>query len=236
MKKVLILVLSADFPPYNRMIETSLNTWDSVEVEGCETVFYCGLSEKPNTDKIIYMPIQEALLTMGKKLLLAFEWALKNKEFDFLARPHSCIYVDKLNLINYVQQLPEENVLAGLEVKDTPQNWLWGGCGILMSKDIVQKIVDNKKHWDHSVMEDKGISYLANKLGLPYTNGMGCSIDNMGENWRCMVYGGGESFEFTDFSDVKKAQQEGQFFYRVKQDGQRDIDEYIMKQLFKHLA
>jgi hypothetical protein len=232
MKKILNFVLSAAFPPYEGMITTSMETWDSIEVEGVETMYYCGESKKQNTDRIVYFPVPEALYTMGRKLLMAFEWALKNKEFDYLARPHSCIYVNKKELLDYVQGLPDENVFAGLKVDAEPK-WHWGGIGFVLSRDVVQKVVDNKDKWDHRLMEDMGLSYLINQLGIPYMDGRGCSIDNMGDGWRCMMYGYGESFRFTNFEDIVKSK--GQYFYRVKQDKDRNIDGQIMHELFKYL-
>jgi hypothetical protein len=230
-KKVLILTLSADFPPYDKMIYTAQETWDSIDVPGCETVFYCGESSKPNTDKIIYLPVKESLHTMGEKLLLAFEWALKNKEFDYIARPHSCIYVNKKELINYIRELPDENVFAGLRVV-SEKSWIWGGSGLIFSKDVVRKLADHQNEFQNGYMEDIGLSYLATKLGIPFTDGRGCSIDKMGERWICLSYGT-NSFEFSDFSEITKSK--GQFMYRVKQDYDRNQDEYVMRQLFKYL-
>lgn len=232
MKKLLILVLSADFPPYQKMMETQMNTWDTLTVDNTETVYYCGMSNKPNTDKVIYLPVEESLYTMGDKFLKALEWVLKNKEFDYIARPHSCIYVNKKNLSEYVQTLPDENVFAGLKVDATPV-WNWGGCGFILSKDVAQKIVDNKKEWNHSVMEDMALSYLINKLEIPYTPLRAASIDNMGNNWRCMSYHGVESFEFSDFSEITKS--DNHFFFRIKQDGKRYMEEFISNEMFKYL-
>lgn len=234
-KKTLILVLSADFSPYDKMISTSQQTWDSIEVDGCETIYYCGLSSKKDTNKIIYLPVKESLHTMGIKLLLAFEWALENKEFNYIARPHSCIYVDKKQLIGYIQELPVENVFAGPKVDVTPP-WLWGGLGYILSKDVVRKIVDNKDQWDHTLMEDMALSFIVSKLNIPFTDGAGCSIDKYGhDSWLCLSYGESrsKSFIFTDFSDVPL--KSNQFFYRVKQDNKRDIDELIMRNLFEQL-
>lgn len=232
MKTVLNLVLSCDRPPYDKMVDTSESTWNTVDVEGVETVYYFGKSDKPDTNNKIYLPINESLNTMGYKLILAFEWALKNKQFDYLARPHSCIYVNKKELVNYVQSLPDNNVFAGLSVIDLPP-WKWGGIGFILSRDVVEKVVANKHLFQHDKMEDMGLSYLINDLQIPYTDGKGCSIDNMGDKWRCMMYGGGESFEFTDFKDTKKS--EGQYFYRIKQDGNRYIEDFLMHELFKNL-
>lgn len=228
MKKVLILVVSADVPPYDKMIQTSLNTWDSVNVEGVETIYYCGKSNKTNTDKIVYLAVDESLHNMGYKCLQAFELALKTKDFDYVARVNSSCFVDKKELINYIQSLPDNNVFAGVaipESENTPA-WMWGGGQFILSKDVVQKIVDNKEKWDHSIMEDLSLSYMATLLGVPYYNGNACSINQTPNGWMYITYGTGNNFES---KNIVKAQ--GQFFYRVKQDGNRSLDEYIMNQL-----
>lgn len=231
MKKALIMVLSSDWPPYSKMITTSQQTWDSVHVEGTDTVFYCSYSDKVDTDKVIYLPVDNGLYDIGKKTLLAFEWALKNKDFDYLSRPQANGYINKKELIKYVQTLPDEKVFATIEV-DTVPRWGWG-VGTLLSRDIVKTIVDNKDKWDHHKMEDVAMSQLVDKLGIPWTKAMACSIDRMPDGWRCIVYGDGTSFSFKDFSEIVKA--EGHFFFRCKQDYNREEDAFVMKELFKYL-
>lgn len=232
MKKVLILVLSAEAKPYGEMITTALNTWDSLSVEGCETIFYCGKSEKKNTDKIIYLPVPHRILSMGEKTIQALEWALKYREFDYIARVHSSCYVDKKQLINYVQTLPENNLFSGVEA--TSQNgfqFLWGGGHYIISKDVVQKIVDNKSKWNHSIMEDESMSLVVSGLGIPFHAGKSCSINKRESDLLCIGYGG-DSVEFTDFADLKKL---NNHFYRVKNDADRGVDEFVMNELFKAL-
>ena len=82
MKKVLILAIGCSVPPWKVMRKTSAETWDSINVTGVETVFYYGNPVMPNTSTEIYFPVTESYYTMGEKMLLAFDWALKNKEFD----------------------------------------------------------------------------------------------------------------------------------------------------------
>lgn len=232
MKKALIMVLSSDWPPYDKMITTSQQTWDSINVNGVDSVFYCSKSDKQDSDKIIYLPTAgNGLYDIGKKTVLAFEWALKNKDFDYLSRPQANGYINKKELIKYVQTLPDKNVFATLEVPASPR-WGWG-VGTLLSRDVVQTIVNNKDKWDHRQMEDVAMSQLVDKLGIPWTKAKACSIDKMPDGWRCIVYGGGESFSFKDFSEIVKA--EGHFFFRCKQDYNREEDAFVMKELFKYL-
>lgn len=230
MKTVLILVLSCDKPPYDKMIKTSLSTWDSVDIEGCETIYYCDEGKK-NTEKIVYLPVKYSLETMGEKTLQAFDWALKNKKIDYIARVHSSCYVDKKRLLDYIQTLPDSDVFAGAEVTDTPR-WMWGGGHFILSKDVVEKIVSNRSKWNHSVMEDKAMSYLVDSLGIPFTQGKSCSINKTEKGWLLLACGNGINIELNSWDDVKK---ETNHFYRVKQDGDRAMDGIIMNALFNVL-
>ncbi len=227
------MVLSSNFQPYDKMVETSENTWDSINVDGCETVYYYGHPLKEYTENKIYLDIQETYNNLGYKTLMAFDWALQNKEFDYIARVNASTYVEKKELLNYVKDLKNENIFSGLEVAKSLESdhWIWGPAFII-SKDVAQKLVDAKAYLDTNLMEDKGISFLANKLNIPYTQGRMCSIDKMENSWRCLCYGT-ESIEFTQFSELHKIKD--QFFFRCKQDYDRNVDAFVMESLFNVL-
>lgn len=209
-----------------------MNTWDSIEVENCETVYYLA-GDRPNNGKVIYVDVDKGLYSMGRKTLAAFEWALANKEFDYLSRPQANVYIHKTELVNYIQTLPDENVFDTLEVLATPTTRRYGwGCGTLFSGDVVQKIVDNKQLWDHSQMEDVSMSHLLDDIGVPYREGRIVSIDRQTNGWQATCYET-ESFQFTDFKDIVKAK--GQYWFRCKCDSDRSVDEYVMKELFNYL-
>lgn len=230
--KILILVLSADFPPYDKMIQTAKETWDSVEVEGLETVYYCGKSVKQNYDNVIYLPVKEGYMTMGEKCIQAFEWALNNKEFDYIARVHSSCYVNKKQLKKYVEGLSDTNLFSGIEA--TSQNgfqYLWGGGHYIISRDVIKSLIDNKSKWNHKLMEDEAMSVLCTQLNIPFTWGRSCSINKRDNDWLLLSYGG-ESKEFTEWEQLKDCTEH---FYRVKQDMRRDVDGFIMNELFKTL-
>lgn len=227
-KRCLIAVISCQDQVYAPMIETSMRTWDSIEVEGCETIFYCGIPQKQNTDKIVYFNVRESLHSMGFKDLEFFQWALQNKEWDYMARVNSSCFVDKKELVKYCQMLPEKEVFEGLEV--VPHGWVWGGGMFLISRDVIQLILDNKKEWNHNEMEDMAMSKLVASKGIKFRPGRACSIDNMAAGQHTlMVYGHGEGCTFSNWSEFKKP--EGQYFYRVKQDHNRHLEPDIMEQL-----
>jgi len=233
MKKVLILVLSSDFSPYSEMIRTSQSTWDSIGVAGCETFFYCSQNDNPGTsnhDNVMYFDVPNDLYSMGHKNLAMFEWALQNKEFDYVCRLNASHFCDKKLLVEYVQTLPETNLFAGAKVNESPE-WLWGGTGFIVSKDVIEKLVQHGNQWQHDKMEDRAISYLATELAIPfYEESKACSIDVKGDAWQCISYCG-KSIDFSDFNALKEL---GHIIYRVKQDGHRYMDTFIMNELFKN--
>ncbi|HSN07961.1 MAG TPA: hypothetical protein VLS85_02930 [Hanamia sp.] len=232
-KKVLILSLAYEKYPYGEMVATAMNTWDSIEVEDCETVFYFGSSSKKSDAKNIYLPIEEGLFNMGRKTLLALEWALNNKEFDYILRPHSCIYVDKKELIKYIQDLPDIGIFGGVKVERKEKfDFIWGGTGFIFSRDIVKTLVDNKHLLGITHMEDEEVTLLASNLGIPFFNfNKSCSIDRKDNWWACISYCE-KSKIFSDFSDLKGL---GHINYRVKQDGNRAVDKLLMEKLYNAL-
>lgn len=229
-KKVLILVISAQFDPYAKMVGTSMETWDEPVVEGVETVYYFGRPLWKNTDKKIYLDVHEDYKTMPTKTIMAFEWALVYRQFDYIARVNASTYVDKKSLSDYVQDLPTEKLFSGLVIeagKTYKHEWIWGPY-FLMSRDVVELLVKNRTMLPHLMMEDMALSELAHKLKIPFTSLKGATIDKMENDWRCVCYGA-DSFNFYDFSEVAKARQ--QIFFRCKHDADRNVDAYVMHEL-----
>lgn len=234
MKTVLVYVISCPGHPYEMLMNAQMETWDSQKVDGVSTLYYTGLLsyQKPN---IVQFNSPEGYNNMGRKDLLAFKWALNNCEWDYMARVNSSCYVKKKKLLDYVQSIPESKLFRGLGVcgKDGQVEWMWGGGQYIMSRDVVQSIVDNESKWDHSVMEDVAMSKLVKVLGFDLdTMGRSCSINRGNNSWTLIGCedNHGIGFDFNDFKDVHKA--ENQFFIRVKQDQQRHVDVEIMRQLF----
>lgn len=243
-KKILILVVSSLDPPYLEMINTSCNTWDKVIVDNCETIYYFGDPIKENArgwmadyeNKMLHCKsIKETYSNMGVKMLLAFDWALKNKDFDYVVRVNSSCYVDKKQLVKYIETLPDNNLFAGVEVDkgtDYEMNWCWGGCQFILSKDVVQKVVENKHLFNHNHIEDVALSHVVSKLGIPFYSGKASSINKQVDGWLLLTYGGGEQKEFKDFSEIKDCEEH---FYRVKHDPDRSVDKFVMEQLYSVL-
>lgn len=229
----MVYVISAPGYPYEMLTDTQMSTWDSVNVNGVETIYYIGNCSliKP---RMVKFPVDESYKTMGYKNLLAFEWAIQNRQWDYMARVNSSCYVRKHKLIDYAQTLPDKGLFRGIGVvgQSGEVEWLWGGMQYIISRDVVELILQHQIMWAHAFMEDVAMSKLVKYTGIPLdTSGRGCSIDPKDGHWVCCAYEDNRivSFEFLDFSEMKKA--ENQHFIRVKQNADRRTDVEIMKSL-----
>lgn len=237
MYRVLILVLSTDKDFYGRLAETSRATWDADDIHGVETIFYFGRSTKPSTDKILYTDVEDDFFNMGRKTLAAFDYALKHREFDYVFRPNASTYVHKLGLRSYAQDWPFTNLALGVvadcgnfEGEKFPYLW---GPSYMLSRDVVQKVVDNAAHWDHRLMDDNAISRLLASLNVPLDNrGSMASIALRNGGYEFIFYadgiGGGVTMK--SLSELQE-QLPDQFAFRVKDDADRNNDIRLMREL-----
>lgn len=240
MKTVLIYVLSSHNPPYGEMIKTAMETWDAEPLEGTSTVFYCG---NPMTEgvpgKIKSFPVDEDYKTIGRKNILAFPWAL-NFSWDYMARVNASCYVHKRRLLEHVQGLRDFGVIKGVVSDPTitsavSRQFMWGGGQFIFSRDVVEAFVENSNKWRHDLMEDVAMSELAQDCGFRLdATGKFCSINRNGDGWVVLTYNGKPGFEFTDFSEIAKA--DDQFFFRCKNDSDRRVDAEWMRLLRAHLT
>lgn len=241
MKTALIFVLSSHNPPYAAMIDTAMQTWDAQLLAGTRTVYYCGNPVGGDTDRVVSFDSGvEDYKTISRKNMLAYEWALR-LPWDYMARVNSSCYVHKRRLLDHVQSLPQNGVMRGLISGAThtcgvKRPFMWGGGQFIMSRDVVEAMVENKELCRHDVMEDVAMSELAQECGFAINgNGLFASINKQDEKtWMALSYNSAvDSFEFTDFADIKRLSD--QFFFRVKHDPDRRVDADVMRQLALHL-
>lgn len=241
MKRVLILVLSTDKPPYDKLYQASRDTWDSQEVEGVHAVFYFAkyshASQIGFDSKVLFTDSDDDFFSMGRKTLSAFEFALNYLEWDYIFRANASLYVDKPGLLRYVQNQPETGLALGL-VADCGQfegerySFLWGPS-YLLSRDVVEKVVANQAFWDHRLMDDNAISRLLTSLGIPLDNrGSMASVAKNERGYEFVYYENGVSGGATMQSlDALREQLPNQWCFRVKCDADRSQDLRLMREL-----
>lgn len=248
-KSILILVMSSRRTPWGELMDTSMDTWDSVDHPDTRTMYYCGNLRGPVKDNIFYSVHSDSLDDLASRTIEAFELALTIPDWEFMARPNSSCYVHKGNLVKHIQTLPKTNVLKGLVTSGEPGvRFIWGGGQFIFSRDVIERIVARKDIWRNDLMEDVAISRMAEALDISLDQGaMACSINSNNpelhhtsiqnndftNEYLCLCYGGSDNFLFRDFSDMRKAKDH--FFFRLKQDHNRSLDLTMMRELHKHI-
>lgn len=244
MKTVLIFVHGSSNGPYPMLMDASLKTWDTVEVPGVETRFY---SNPPVHwhPKIIQVPCGNGIYNEGRQNLMGYEWALKNLEWDYMARVNASCYVRKQPLFDYVQNLPATGLFRGVlaswkcarnDVTGLPgTHYLWGGAHYVISRDVIQAMVEQGGHWPHHEIEDVAMTIMANILQVKVDGDGRCvALNKTPKGWQGVFYADGKqgAYEFSTFDEFKSLVGDVHFI-RVKQDGNRHMDVWLMNELIK---
>lgn len=223
---------------YKNLYMVSQETWNSIPHPRTRTRFYFGNPVQPNTPDTSYFPYDDNLANLGRITLGAYEQALQEPDWDFIARVNASCYVHKRLLADYVDTKPDHGVLCGL-IADSGLGfpYLWGGGQYIISRDVVEKLVAGKDKWNHRMMEDGAVSKLALDLEIPVDGkGRACSINAVEDGYLCIAYRDGEQggFRFKTYEEF--AEQNDQFFIRVKHDPNRAEDLVRMRSLFQTLT
>jgi hypothetical protein len=215
-------------------MDVSLATWDAEPHPQVQTLYYCAHgSNALFRDNVRYSAMEDSLENISPRTFEALKWALDIQGWDYLARPNSSCYVHKGNLAKHCDTLPKTGVLRGAWTGGN-DGFLWGGGQYIISRDVVERMVA-AGGWKNGLMDDEALTDCAKGAGVSMDQGcVFATIDDQFEGkWLCMTYGLGEPFTFTDFADLKKA--DGHFFFRVKQDHSRRLDEKLMRELKRNL-
>lgn len=128
-------------------------------------------------DNFLLINTDDSSINMGLKTILAFEWLLENREFEFLIRPTPSSYINFLNMQTFIMEnlTNIEYVYSG-KIQSTNDKYknkinFVSGSTLILNKKTVQLIVDNKHEWDHDYWDDVALYILLNKLGITYQEG-----------------------------------------------------------------
>lgn len=210
--KILILVLSSRNDIYPELRKMQQQTWDSVQVEGVETIYYIGgaggvgLERINDSSQELNLPCSDEYNMMHWK----FKQALLNVDYsdlDFVFKTNASSYINKKLLLQFAETLPKEKCNCGID-----GGHFASGCGVFFSKDCLEILVNIID--DHPVAsEDSLMSSYLNQRGIGVTKGAKRIDITHSQNW-CEV-------------------ENKCYHYRVKHDYDRTNDMMIMHKLFE---
>jgi hypothetical protein len=155
----------------------------------------------------------DGYFNIGRKTLKMFEY-VKDMNFDYIFRTNSSSYVIQERLLEFLKDKPRENFYCGIINTNVPNIIYASGCGYFLSRDLVDKILENKNSWNHNEVDDVSLGLLLSKLNVP-------------------IYNGAKRFDMTS-TDITNANIDNHYHFRCKMDDRKD-DILIMKQIFEKL-
>jgi hypothetical protein len=166
-KKILILILSSNSYPSPINEYAQKVTWikDNLD-ENIEILFYkAGNKFSVSTNLIILSQNDRSTYGIGKRTIQVLEWVSKNKDYDYVLRINSSSYLNLKNLRLFIDKLQIDNVYAGRMMDYHGTSYI-SGAGILLSKNLVNLVLDKKLEWDHKLLDDVALGSLLNKLNI----------------------------------------------------------------------
>jgi len=189
--KTIILVLSYNDNGgiYDRFQKSQSETWDISPYPDTETFyFYGGSDENKIVGNKIYVSVDSGLWSCGLKTIESLKLINNNFDYDFLFRTNSSSYVDKEMLSDFLYDKPKKNYYAGHSAHDQGVHYV-SGSGIILSKDLVDILVENQNKIDGGLMDDASFAKILNYCGIYPTQVDRCNYsDSIVNNLDCKSF------------------------------------------------
>jgi hypothetical protein len=193
-------------------VSSILEPWITIENEGIRKTwllnkndndlvlfYYGGVNDLTVNDDRIYLPHPEGFMNIGHKTIMLMEYILKNYDFDYVFKTNTSSYIDLKKLNEYVDNMPLNNLYSGVIGDYNNGNntiRFVSGCGVLLSKDMVELYINNKNDVNHNIIEDVAMGDFFNKKNIKYSIGPRIDINFSNENniplghfhYRCKDY------------------------------------------------
>jgi len=99
------------------------------------------------------------------KTVNCFEYIYNNYDFDYIFRTNLSSFIDINGLIKKFKSLPKNKVYGGHSTSVSDFRYI-SGAGIIFSKDIVKLIIENKKSFNISIIDDVAFGQLLHKFNI----------------------------------------------------------------------
>jgi hypothetical protein len=111
---------------------------------------------------LIYTTVPDLYSLIGIKTVEAFKASINNFDFDYIYRTNVSSYIDLIKLNEFVNNKPRDGYYGG--AVGTHQGISFAsGCGYFLSRDVVNKVLENRKLWDHNLIDDVSLGKLLTK-------------------------------------------------------------------------
>lgn len=130
-------------------------------------VFLTPISNTPNDSDLFFDSLDgwEQLLS---NTLSGMSYLLDRYNFDYLIRTNNSTYFNPKKLEQRLSQLQDSGLYAGPQYSHQGINYV-GGYSIILSKDLVQQLVNESSRIHTRIIDDVAIGMALNELGVGIT-------------------------------------------------------------------
>ena len=105
--------------------------------------------------------------TLGRRYMGLYKWFLAQKEYNFLFTTNTSSYINQKKLFEVIQSFNEGHlVYAGFLIPEFEVNQFVSGAGKLLSRKVVEIIVNNSASYKHSYLEDVDLGHFMREKGI----------------------------------------------------------------------
>ena len=113
------------------------------------------------------------------KVLGSLTQALR-EDFEFVYFTTASSYVRPAELMRVVQSLPSTGTYAGTRHVDARTGLAFAsGANRILSRDVAEVVIRERRHYRHDVMEDVGLGALVERIGIPLVDLPSTNIDSL---------------------------------------------------------
>lgn len=162
--KLLLSIPSIKQTPFLELEQTCEETWLDINNSLIDYIIYYGSSEEKLENKELYLKCKDGLNdkkqnNITKKTIKMFEFALKNYNFEFMFRTNLSSYVDLNFFLEYIDKIESRNCYMGY-IGYHEKIAFASGAGILLSRDMVELLVNKQSMIDKDLIDDLAFAKL----------------------------------------------------------------------------
>ena len=123
-------------------------------------------NELKSLHKVIQVNFPDIYLTIRWKNFAIFDYFISKTKHDFLFITAANAYVRPQTLMNLLNRIPKKNIYTGAYT--WPGSFFISGGNLILSRDVVQKLLNNRNIFRPSVIDDVELSNVLNKMSIPH--------------------------------------------------------------------
>jgi hypothetical protein len=166
---------------------------------------------------VLLVNFPDIYLTIRWKFFTIFDHFVRNTHHDFLFITTTNAYIIPLNLMKYLESIPKSRVYTGAYT--WPNSFFISGANIILSRDVVEKLLESMKYFRASVIDDVELSNVLKQLGISH---FGKPLISISSN--------------LELQSISRKIIDENFHFRMKTVGHREVNEVeLMQQMHERV-